>query len=173
MWPEYKKILYATNLGLESPYVFRHALGISQRYDAKIHIIHVLEPLSDTVRGMVEFFLTEEQFKNKREKARKYQLERLHKRLASFCSEATCELESNVPDPVKHIEIKEGQPSETILSVAEKGGFDLIIMGTHRGVREGGAKLLGSTARRVVNNSKVPVLTVYTPDDKLEDPESR
>ena len=169
MWPEFQKILYVTNLGPESPYVFRHAISLAERYDAGIYILHVLEPLSDNVKGLVEFFLTEQQVQQRREEARGHLMEKLQRRLAAFCSQETCKLDSQVPDPVREIMVEEGQPAETILDKAAEIKADLIVMGTHRRLREGGARLLGSTARRVVNTSKIPVLTVYTPRDKFEE----
>jgi len=172
MWPDYQKILYVTNLGPESPYVFRHALSLAERFNAKIYILHAVEPLTENVKGLVEFFLTEEKLQQQREEARTYLLNKLKKRLSKFCTRETCKLDSQVPDPVKETLVQEGQPAELILSKAEKIGADLIVMGTHRKIREGGGKLLGSTARRVVNSSKIPVLTVYTPKDKFEDLDS-
>lgn len=172
MLPDFKKILYVTNLGPESPYVFRHALSLAERYNAAIHILHVVEPLTENVKGLVEFYLTEEKLQQQREEARSYLLNKLKKRLANFCTRETCKLDAQVPDPVKETLVQEGHPAELILSKAEKMEADLIVMGTHRKLREGGGTLLGSTARRVVNSSKIPVLTVYTPRDKFEDLDS-
>ncbi|MEJ2086027.1 MAG: universal stress protein [Acidobacteriota bacterium] len=54
---------------------------------------------------------------------------------------------------------KEGYPPEIIVDEAENAGADLIAMGTHG--RSGLAHLLlGSTAERVVQHAKCPVLTV-------------
>ncbi len=172
MLPDFKKILYATNLGQESPYVFRHALSLAERFHADIYILHAVEPLTENVKGLVEFFLTEEKLQQQREEARSYLLNKLKNRLSKFCTRETCKLDEQVPDPVKETLVQEGQPAELILSKAEKIGAELIVMGTHRKIREGGGRLLGSTARRVVNSSKIPVLTVYTPRDKFEDLDS-
>lgn len=172
MWPEFRKILYATNLGPESPYVFRHALSLAEQYHADVHILHAIEPLSDNVKGLVGFFLSEEKFHQQREEARNYLLDKLHKRLTNFCSKETCKLDPNVPDPVKEIQVEEGNPAEMILSKAEEIGADMIVMGSHRKIHEGGGKLLGSTARSVVNRARTPVLTVYTPKDRFEDLDS-
>lgn len=54
---------------------------------------------------------------------------------------------------------KEGYPPEVIIDEAERAGADLIAMGTHG--RSGLAHLLlGSTAERVVQSARCPVLTV-------------
>lgn len=54
-----------------------------------------------------------------------------------------------------------GDPAETILSVAQEIGADLIVMGTHgrTGLRR---LLMGSVAEKVVRKAFCPVLTVRT-----------
>jgi nucleotide-binding universal stress UspA family protein len=55
--------------------------------------------------------------------------------------------------------VEQGDPSNTIVAVAEEGGYDLVAMGTHG--RSGFAHLLlGSVAEKVVRRSTRPVLTV-------------
>ncbi|HVV81822.1 MAG TPA: universal stress protein [Kofleriaceae bacterium] len=56
-----------------------------------------------------------------------------------------------------------GHPAAEIVTVAEKLGADVIVMGTHG--RAGIARaLLGSVASRVVRHAKVPVVTVRIED---------
>lgn len=54
---------------------------------------------------------------------------------------------------------KSGHAADTIIAQAEKGGFDLIIMGSH-GHGALGNLMLGSVATKVLANCKVPVLLV-------------
>jgi nucleotide-binding universal stress UspA family protein len=53
-----------------------------------------------------------------------------------------------------------GEPQTTIVDTAERGGFDLIVMGTHGRTGRDRA-LIGSVAENVVRRSQVPVLTVH------------
>jgi len=53
---------------------------------------------------------------------------------------------------------EKGEPSEKIVDVAERGGFDLIVMGS-RGLG-GRVSALGSVSSRVVDKSCCPVLIV-------------
>lgn len=85
----------------------------------------------------------------------------IRKRLEEFCDEignqhTICSFK------VADILIAKGQPVATILETAESTGSDLIIMGTH-GYGSFKEALMGSTARRVVRRSPVPVLTVRHP----------
>ena len=54
---------------------------------------------------------------------------------------------------------KSGHAADTIIAQAEKGDFDLIVMGSH-GHSALGNLMLGSVATKVLANCKVPVLLV-------------
>jgi nucleotide-binding universal stress UspA family protein len=56
--------------------------------------------------------------------------------------------------------VEEGDPSSRIVAFAEKGQFDLVIMGTH-GRTGRAASLAGSVAETVVRRSHCPVLTLH------------
>ena len=55
--------------------------------------------------------------------------------------------------------VEVGRPDELITMLAEQGGYDLIVMGTHgrRGLLRA---MLGSVAERVVRHAPCPVLTI-------------
>ena len=46
MIPKINKILYTTDLSLNASYVFRYALNSAEKHNAKIHILHVVQPES-------------------------------------------------------------------------------------------------------------------------------
>jgi nucleotide-binding universal stress UspA family protein len=60
---------------------------------------------------------------------------------------------------LRGIRVVEGHPSEVLLEVAREEAVDLIVMGTHRHSAMG-ELLLGSTAHRVAQRCRVPVLLV-------------
>lgn len=59
-----------------------------------------------------------------------------------------------------HIELVQGPPASTVTGVAERGGYDLIVVGTngHRGFRR---LLLGSVADGVIRHAPCSVLVVH------------
>jgi len=65
--------------------------------------------------------------------------------------------EASVPVEVMNLEF--GNPADMICSAAEKGAFDLIVMG-EKGVHEIGRFMLGSVADRVAHHANCPVLIV-------------
>ena len=65
--------------------------------------------------------------------------------------------EHGPPEP--ELESLEGDPAERIAGLAHDGGFDLVVMGTHRRGRLGAA-LLGSVSGDVAARAGVPVMVV-------------
>lgn len=59
-------------------------------------------------------------------------------------------------------ETRSGDPAEVIIDTARDGGYDLVVMGTHRRGRIGVA-LLGSVSNAVAARSGRPVLVVPEP----------
>jgi nucleotide-binding universal stress UspA family protein len=55
--------------------------------------------------------------------------------------------------------VEVGEPSEVIVTLAESGGYDLLVLGARAGSPSSGAAL-GSVAERVVRHSPIPVATI-------------
>jgi nucleotide-binding universal stress UspA family protein len=58
--------------------------------------------------------------------------------------------------------VKSGNPVDVIIEAAEKTGCDILVMGTqgHGGLAQ---MMMGSTARKVLRQSRIPVLVVPLP----------
>ena len=158
--PSFKNILYCTMIGPNSPYIFKHALALSELSGGKIHIIHVMEALSPRQEELVEHFvsrsLIEQLHKNDVEEAK----ERLKKRLIALCPS---EDGDNISAMIASISIVSGKPTEEILKKADEIEADFIVMGatsTHSIFQ----KVIGNTAQNIVSQAKVPVLTVQVPE---------
>lgn len=168
MIPKIQTILYCTNLGPEAAHVFRYAISQAQHYQGNIHILHVVEPLSNFAKGLVEQYIASEKYESIHAQSRQYVLDRIKQRVNTFCEQETCTLLQG-SDLIQGISVLEGQPLDTILQTAREIQADLIVLGSHRHKHLTGQGTLGSTARRVVSASPIPVLTVSTPKDKLEE----
>ncbi|MFD2113480.1 universal stress protein [Thiorhodococcus fuscus] len=158
MLPNYTHILYATDIGRYTRPVFRNAVALAEKTGARITMLHVVEPLGNTGRAVIGAYLPDVDVHAIERDALKEVLATMHKRLAKFCAEelSANKLESDI---VEALEVATGLPSEEIIRTAESRHADLIVMGscTHSLL---GHAAIGSTARKVLQHSHIPVLLV-------------
>ncbi len=137
-----KTILHPTDFSKPSEYALRFACALARDYQARLVLLHVVEPpvyygeLGMSVPLPSDF------------------LESLQQRLSQLVP-ADCGIR------VESI-LVEGNASQRILRIAQEQHCDLIILGTHG--RTGLSRvLLGSVAEDVIRHSPIPVLTLKTP----------
>ena len=145
--PEIKTILYATDLGTHMRPVFRFAVSLAQRYQARIIMLHVLEPLGATGHAVVDMYLSKQQAQKLEQDGLKKILKLMKKRVERFYAEEM----SDSPDHtelVDEVVVVEGRPSEEISRQADRFDADLIVVGTGTtpGLLHG---MLGSTAHAI------------------------
>ncbi len=161
MLPEIRTILYPTDLDPRAPEVFRYAMSLAHHYDAKVVLVHVVEPLTQYARSLVDMYLPEGQGERLREDARERILANLHTRLRHFCQDEVC-VDLGGDARVGEIRVLEGNPTEVILAEAQRVAADLLVLGAHRHTAVG-EMLLGSVSHKVLQRSPVPVLLVRLP----------
>ena len=169
MLPEIKKILYTTNLSESTRPVLKFAVSLAQKHDAKLYLLHVVKPLSDSDSFLIEAYLSGEMAKQAKEVTQKMRkeisrhvLDKIKNRVERFCAEeldATPEQQSNLFGDIR---VLSGSPAEMIVQEAENLGVDLIVVGSYTSSALKNA-LLGSTARKVTQISRKPVLVVPMP----------
>jgi nucleotide-binding universal stress UspA family protein len=139
-----KKILCSLDLSEHSALVAEYAVAMAKAFNAEITAVYVAPALTQYVGFHVP-----------------------PSSIESFVGEIVSGAEKNMEDFVaEHFQgvratgkVVNGYASEEILNLAERGGADIIIMGTHG--RKGIDRILfGSVAEKVVKNSVVPVMTV-------------
>ncbi|MDP3481303.1 MAG: universal stress protein [Desulfoprunum sp.] len=156
--PKISTILYATDLGKNTRPIFRQAIGQAIAHNAKIIMLHVVEPLSETAKAVISAYMPETEIEGVQKEGMKNVISHMKERIKKFYDEE-CEEHEKDFIPVKDILVIAGRPSEEILTAAEQFKADMIIMGqSSRKVM--GSKVMGSSARRVARLSKVPVLIV-------------
>ena len=166
---EIKKILYATDLSENAVHAFAYAVSLADAYGASMTTLHVLNEFSgqefvtnmikaDTLAEIKERHYSEARNQLIGKKRDKVVLKEI---LKAFYEESITSDE--IPETViDQVLIKSGVPAEVILQTAEELQIDLIVMGTHgQGILAD--VLIGSTARRVVKQSSIPVLVVRLP----------
>lgn len=155
MIPEYKTILYATDLSPNAALAFRHAISLARHYGAEIHILHVLPDVEPAVVNYVATVMGEDRLADLELEHKDEILEEIRRRLERF---AQTELSDHPGDLERVVgtEVVHGSPAIEILEAADRVDADLIVMGSH-----GKGRLrhvfLGSVAERVLAKSKRPV----------------
>lgn len=154
MIPKIKKILYATDLSSGADHALGYALSIAMSSDAKISIINVNERMTHqkNIEMRSEDFAT----------AKKKLTARIKANLLSY-SKAEGGKGCVFSKCVENIYVTAGVPVDVIIEQAKEGDYDLIIMGTH-GHGFLYSALIGSTAKRMISQSPIPVLVVRIPD---------
>ena len=139
----YKHILFATDLSNETEFVINKVRAIRGFTNAKLSLVHVVEPLP----GYSYAYLGVEDIEGQL-------IEEAKTAIAKLGQELSVETQD------EWVEV--GPTKSKILAVAENIGADLIICGSHG--RHGLSLLLGSTANAILHGAKCDVLTVRLPE---------
>ncbi len=164
-----KKILYATDLSESAVHAFAYAVSLADIYGAGITMLHVIAETAseEFISSMISAKTLKEVKDRHYSEAREHMIGKkrnnvtIKEVLQAFSDEVKADSRDQtfVTDEIL---IKEGPPVETIIATAQKQNCDLIVMGTHG---QGGITkvLSGSTAKKVVRQSAIPVLVIRLP----------
>ena len=153
-----KNILYSTDLSHNSPIAFGYAAYLAKLTGADIHILHVLERLSDDAVFALQVYVQSEKSRHEMLDLR---IERANKLLGekqdAFWADQS-DADKKVRSQIKSLKVCESYPAEEILKASREHKCDLIVMGSHeRGMNH---TFLGSVAKSVLRRSHVPTLIV-------------
>ncbi|PIE09064.1 MAG: universal stress protein [Rhodobacterales bacterium] len=151
-----KNILYATNFSTRSGRAFEYALTLARGQNARLHLLYVIEPMSDEMRTTLSMFVSDAKTrKNAIVRRAETARELLNERQEKFWDEIE---DKSLRDQVEEIHVIEGFPAEAILKAAEDLPADMIVMGGHaHGLNH---TFLGTVAKRVLRRSRIPTLIV-------------
>jgi len=169
-----KNILYATDLSESAQYAFSYAISLATQYQAKITFLHVLPEMPSIVdsSGAMGYIGKKrwQELQNKHHQDAKDALvgkRRDHHLIRDILGQFSEKVKDDFEernDNDDEILVEKGNPVEKILSVASDKNCDLIVMGTH-GRSTLADVVMGSTARRVIRRSELPVLVVRMTQD--------
>jgi nucleotide-binding universal stress UspA family protein len=154
-FPSYKKILVTHDGSEMSNRALLHAILLTKLASAELVIINVIEedvvPLSTLLaflgkEGKADLNKSKEELRNTLEGAVKKMLEEKIKRYK--------DLHINLS-----YKVLVGDPTDQIITYAEESGIDLIVMSSRRITTI--VRAIGSTVRKVINNSRKPVLVIH------------
>ncbi len=137
----YKKVMLAVDLTEESNHVADVACSLASLYEAELHIVHVIEPISLAYGGDMPMDLSTVQ-EQIQEQAKTH--------LSAFANKL------GIHEDHQHLIF--GRPESEIHQISEAQGADIIVVGSHG--KHGLALLLGSTANGVLHGADRDVLAV-------------
>lgn len=154
MIPKINKILYATDLSESASHAFGYAIRLAMSNEAKLSIINVYEKLTNqtNIQMRSEDLAT----------AKKKLAEKVKTKLFQY-TEKEKNGECQFDNLIENIYVAYGSPVEEIIDQAKAGHYDLIVMGTH-GHGFLYSAVIGSTAKKMVAKSEIPVLVVRLPE---------
>lgn len=165
MLPKIERILYCTQLGPNTAYVFRHAYGLAKALGAELYVLHVVATLKPVQARAVDGWAGEGAIGKIVESEGQRDLARIPRRLEEFCER---EIGGNDwRTVVTKILMAEGKANEQILTHIDSLAADLVVMGAHA-ESPFLDRIVGNTAQRVLRHSPVPVLLCQVPQGKQE-----
>jgi len=160
MVPEIKKILYATDLSKNSSYAFYYAIQLARKFDAKITILHAIEPIPIYVEAYAATVT-----QGVEEEDRKKTIEHIQQLLQDFCQKVETQMGSPCRVLVSNTFVRVSYPVEEILKVADDEKCDVLVLGSHgKGLLK--QAFLGSVSSAVLHRSRKPVFIVPIPGEK-------
>jgi universal stress protein A len=148
-----RRILFPTDFSGAAEYAWSHALTLAQKFNAEVHLLHVVE----APPGLTEAH------------AMKFHPEKM---VQSSVAEAAAFMAQQVEGArarglIFHHEVRVGTDYREIVHYATKHDIDLIVMATHG--RTGLAHVLqGSVAEKVARMAPCPVLTIKQPSLQIQ-----
>ena len=161
MIPQIKKILFATDLSKNSAYAFYYAVHLAKRDEAKIVILHAVEPLPHMLVSFGDF---ERQVAKDRWEDT---VKKFKERIEDISAKVDARTGISSVDFVSEILVRLGHPVEEILKVVDEEGCDVIVLGTHgKGFLE--QTFLGSVSSSILLRTRKPVFIVPLPSKDID-----
>lgn len=167
---EINKILYATDLSKNAHYAFSYAVSLANLYNATIVLLHVLPETPDMMDTRVIGYIGASRWEKIKQQHFNEAKEALigkrndHAAVMEVLNQFHKDAKKDSDRSEDEIVVETGNTVENILMQANDKSCDLIVMGTH-GHGALTDAMMGSTARRVLRKSRIPVLTVRLPED--------
>lgn len=152
--PEIKTILYTTSMSKHTRPVFRQAVKMAELNNAKLVMLHVVEPIGETGQALIQNYLAPELIKNMHDEGLAKVKDSMKDRVKKFYEDEMQDMEYHPDITIEQI-VGEGNRSDEIVEVANEIDADMIMMGSHNSMGRS-----SRTTRQVIKYAKRPVMVV-------------
>ena len=162
-----KNILYATDLGIYGPYLLEHVSDLAQRHDARVTVVHAIEPLSPFADAVLEAFVPEDTRHSLKSKGLDEVLDTIRTQVMAAFQDDFIDFEGS-REWLQDVRVLAGKAPDVILSESQRLKADLIVIGSHGSNKpENSFTSIGSVASKVLQLSQVPVYLIPTQSNRL------
>ena len=162
--PEFQHILYATDLSDTARHAINYACSIGSRYGGKVTVLHVVPDILEEYASEAGMDMGERlgrKVEDYNDKSIRLAAQAVRERIQETARRIQDKLPS-CPLSTADVLVKVGNPVQRIVTEAETGPYDLVIMGAHgRGRFE--SMMVGNVTRGVIQKCTKPVLIVRLP----------
>lgn len=153
-----RSLLYATDLGLCSSYVFQHALNLARIHQARLYVVHVVEPLGLLASTLLQQHPNAESLDRLRNGGLELVLETIEQQVFESLREDLLETPATA-GLIRAVRVVQGDPPAAILKQAQDFAADLLVIGSRS---QGDAQVapLGRTASGLLQTARIPVYLV-------------
>lgn len=155
-----QNILFATDMGLHTPYLLHHVSSLADRHEARLVVVHAIESPGHLGGAMAQAFLGQDQ--DTREEGAESHIagviSGIKGRIVDLLEDEYIDGQSGLAK-IRDVQVVAGKPADIILDRAAACNADLIILGSH-GQDTDSLNVLGSVTTRVLQLSRVPVYMV-------------
>lgn len=158
MLPEINDILFATDLSENADNALRYAMALGVSHGAKVHVLHVTEPLSQDAIVTLRMFMQNDEARDKAIRERHDSVKQMLKANQKAFVKRLSPESREAYKSIVSVELVDGHPAEEIMERAKALNCQLVVMGTHE--QGTGHTFLGTVTKRVLRRSPIPTLVV-------------
>lgn len=153
-----RTILFATDLSAFTPYLVEHVITLAKRCDARIIVVHAVEPMGSLATAMVQTYLPGNIAKEIAEGGSDAVIASIRAQLIEILADEFIGNNEQF-DQFVEIIVEAGKPAEVILRQIKEKNADLVIVGSHS-PETVSSYSVGSVTSKILQMTKVPVYMV-------------
>ncbi|MCF6265308.1 MAG: universal stress protein [Desulfuromusa sp.] len=154
------KILVAKDLSKDSSRVIRYALELGCKFEAQVHVLHVMPTVDSSVLNMVALTMGADNLAKFNATNEAELAEKTREQLDEIIKAETELMKCEIAHPPE-VEVHHGDAAPMILDVADRLDVDMIVLGSHSKGKLHYA-FLGSVAEKILRKTH-RVVTIVPP----------
>ncbi|GAB1266266.1 universal stress protein [Aurantivibrio infirmus] len=151
-------IIFATDLCAFTPYLVEHVIALATRCNARIIVVHAVEPMGSLATAMVQTYFPGDIVKELTEEGSDVILSSIKSQLIDILADEFVENDEQFNQYVEVI-VEAGKPADVILKYINDKNADLVIVGSHSPESLTNYNV-GSVTNKILQMTKVPVYMV-------------